>query len=30
MDNRVVARTIGTAFIVGLILWGLIGWWLVS
>ena len=27
-DDRALARMIGIAVIVGLVLWGLIGWWL--
>jgi hypothetical protein len=29
-DDRALARMLGIAFIVGLVLWGLIGWWLAS
>jgi hypothetical protein len=29
-DDRALARMIGIAAIVGLVLWGLTGWWLLS
>ena len=29
-DDRALAKLIGIAVIVGLVLWGLVGWWLAS